>query len=99
MIKMHGLARTAALGLTLAMTCAGGAQAGIIGPDPALKPAPGVIAVQYGYGYGYRPYYRPYPGYGFYARRRYYNNHFGPGAAKERYRTDLTFCRSQPSRC
>ena len=45
----------------------------------------------YGYGYGYRPYgYRPYGyrPYG-YPNRRFYNNHFGPGAAKERHRTRL----------
>ena len=80
------------------------ALAGVVMPDPSLeRSGPGLEQVQYGYGYGYgyRPYgYRPY---GFrpygYPNRRFYNNHFGPGAAKERHRSRLDFCIKQPSRC
>ncbi len=76
------------------------ACAGVMTPDPSLaRSGPGLERVQYGYGYGYgyRPYgYRPY---GYYPNRRFYNNHFGPGAAKERHRTRLDYCIKQPSKC
>ncbi len=78
------------------------ASAGALAPDPSLSRSNGGLeAVQYGYGYGYRPYgYRPYGRpYGYYPNRRFYNNHFGPGAAKERHRTRLDYCIKQPSRC
>lgn len=78
------------------------ASAGVVTPDPSVHRSGSVLEpVQYGYGYGYRPYgYRPY---GFrpygYPNRRFYNNHFGPGAAKERHRTRLDYCIKRPSRC
>ena len=58
---------------------------------------PGIGGYRRPYGY-YRPYgfYRPY-GYG--PGPRYYANHYGPGAAKERYRTRLDFCLNKPERC
>ena len=69
------------------------ASAGALTPDPSLeRSAPMLETVQYGYGYGYRPY-------GYYPYRRFYNNHFGPGAAKERHRTRLDYCIKQPSKC
>ncbi len=82
-----------ALGSTL-----NAAYAGPVSHDTALERSGSVLEpVQYGYGYGYRPYgYRPY---GFYPNRRFYNNHFGPGAAKERHRTRLDYCIKQPSKC
>ena len=81
------------------------ACAGALTPDPSPAHSGSVVEqVQYGYGYGYgyRPYgYRPYGfrPYGYYPNRRFYNNHFGPGAAKERYRTRLDYCIKQPSKC
>jgi hypothetical protein len=53
----------------------------------------------------YGPYGRPYwagpyaAGPHYWARRRFYNNHFGPGAGKERNRTRLDYCISKPERC
>ena len=73
------------------------AFAGVLTPDPSLeRSAPMLETVQYGYGYGYGYGYRPY---GYYPYRRFYNNHFGPGAAKERHRTRLDYCIKQPSKC
>ena len=79
--------------------------AGVATPDPSLTHSgSSVEPVQYGYGYGYgyrpdgyRPYgFRPYR---YDPNRRFYNNHFGPGAAKERHRTRLDYCIKQPSKC
>ncbi len=83
------------------------ASAGVLTHDPSLARSGSALQpIQYGYGYGYRPYgygygYRPYGyrPYGFYPGRRFYNNHFGPGAAKERNRTRLDYCIKQPSKC
>ena len=81
----------------------GGAKAGIVTPDPSISRSNAAVdQVQYGYGYGYgyRPYrYYGYRPYGYYPYRRFYNNHFGPGAAKERHRTRLDYCIKQPSKC
>ena len=91
------LAAAASLALLSSMDAA---FAGVVTPDPSVhRSGSGLERVQYGYGYGYgyRPYgYRPY---GYYPNRRFYNNHFGPGAAKERHRTRLDYCIKQPSRC
>ena len=78
------------------------ASAGVAAPDPSLGRSDFRIEpVQYGYGYGYgyRPYGYGYRPYGYYPYRRFYNNHFGPGAAKERHRTRLDYCIKQPSKC
>ena len=88
------LAAAASVGL---LSSAEVACAGVPTPDTALSRSGVVLQqVQYGYGYGYRPY-----GYGYrpYGYRRFYNNHFGPGAAKERHRTRLDYCIKQPSKC
>ena len=77
-------------------------------PASPQASAPKSLDIQY-YGYGYPPYrrpygyyrphgyYRPYGGYG--PGPRYYANHFGPGAAKQRYRTRETYCINKPERC
>ena len=63
--------------------------------------APRLVLTQWAYGPYGRPYYAGPYGYGprFWARQRYYNNHFGPGAAKQRNRTRLDYCISKPERC
>ena len=89
------LAAAASLALSSGMNAV---SAGVLTHDTSLGHSGSVLEqVQYGYGYGYRPYgYRPY---GYYPNRRFYNNHFGPGAAKERRRTRLDYCIKQPSKC
>ena len=91
------LAAAASLALLSTMDAA---SAGVVMRDTSLEHSSLVLQpVQYGYGYGYgyRRYgYRPY---GYYPNRRFYNNHFGPGAAKERHRTRLDYCIKQPAKC
>ena len=87
-----------------------GADAGpTFAPALSRSGEPDILAVQYyGYGpglYGYRRpygYYRPYGfyrPYGYGPGPRYYANPYGPGAAKQRYRTRETYCVNKPERC
>ena len=98
--------KTCAAAAMVLLCGAGRAAAGPTSvPAMPAAAAPGVVAVQY-YGYPPSPYWRrpygdwgPYRPYAYGPGPRWYRNHYGPGAAKERYRTRLDFCRNQPERC
>jgi hypothetical protein len=93
---------SAIAGAALAFCVMGAAEVTAMPFGPILDmPPPKLVLAQWVYGPYGRPYWAgPYAaGPRYWARRRFYNNHFGPGAAKERNRTRLDYCISKPERC